>query len=210
MFNQFATTVLDILFPPFCRGCAVHGSWLCSVCAGQLQPRRVKLPGGSLEQLCILGTYDHPILQRSIRDLKYAGGYGIADALGTQLARVFSAEITGAILVPVPLHKHRKRERGFNQAEELAKAIAAAIPLTEVRSVVRRIRNTTPQVLLNEEERRRNVRQAFTVNASQGEIPSRGIIVDDVYTTGATIHEVAAVLRQAGMTSVSAMAVAKG
>ncbi|MBN1917553.1 MAG: ComF family protein [Verrucomicrobia bacterium] len=107
-------------------------------------------------------------------------------------------------LVPVPLHWRRFQYRGFNQAAALAQAVGRGFGLPVVKHVLRRLRHTTPQVQLGPSERRENMKDAFAVRRAERIKGKRIILVDDVYTTGATINECARVLKKAGAASVVA------
>jgi predicted amidophosphoribosyltransferase len=110
----------------------------------------------------------------------------------------------------VPLHPVRARERGFNQAELLAAELAAAAGLA-VLPALRRVRPTRPQVGLAAAERAGNVRDAFAADASRAPLlRGRGaLLVDDVFTTGATLESAAAALRAAGAARVVALTLAR-
>jgi len=154
------------------------------------------------------GRYDGR-LREAIHALKYGKRLALADPLGTALANVVSGDPilrAADVLVPVPLHPGRWSERGFNQAEELGRVAArrTAIPL---RRLVVRVRPTAPQTELDEEERRRNVRDAFAVSGAAAGL--RVLLVDDVVTTGSTLRECARALRRAGARDVYAAVVAR-
>jgi len=110
------------------------------------------------------------------------------------------------LLVPVPLHSRRLKARGFNQALLLAQAFPER-PLA--REVIVRVRHTVPQIGLNPKERRENVRGAFVVPHPQQVKGKRILLLDDLYTTGATAKECARVLRQAGARQVDVLTVAR-
>jgi ComF family protein len=107
-------------------------------------------------------------------------------------------------IVPVPLHWRRFQYRGFNQAVALARPLSREFGLPVVKHVLRRRRHTVPQVELGPRERRQNIKDAFAVRPPGRVAGQRLLLVDDVYTTGATINECARVLREAGAASVIA------
>ena len=113
------------------------------------------------------------------------------------------------IIMPVPLHGRRLRKRGFNQALLLALEVstAHAIPLSY--DNLFRVRPTRPQVELSEEERVRNVAGAFALKRPDAVNERSVLIIDDVYTTGATVSECAAVLKHAGAARVVALTLAR-
>jgi ComF family protein len=113
------------------------------------------------------------------------------------------------LLIPVPLHAARLRWRGFNQSLLLAKELASAWRLSLDPFVLRRCRSTPPQVGLDERARRRNVRGAFAV-ADHSSVKGRAVLlIDDVFTTGATVNECALTLRRAGARYVDVLVLAR-
>ena len=147
-------------------------------------------------------------MREAIHGLKYRNLKAVAPVLGQLLARYMeSARVPGAILVPVPLHKRRLRDRGYNQSEMLAKEVGKRIRLPVMDTLVIRTRNTPPQVSLSLEERMHNVEGSFAcVGDAQGQ---RFIVVDDVVTTGSTLSACAAVLKAGGAESVWGVALAR-
>lgn len=153
--------------------------------------------------------HDNKVLQRSIHALKYKGQRSLARLLvwacfpglpGQDLQKM------GAVLVPVPLFKMRERERGFNQAQELAGEIAAVTGLALRVDLLTRCRATQPQAQLHRTERLKNVRDAFMC---RGPAPPYILLVDDVTTTMSTLHACAAELRRGGATWVGALVLAR-
>jgi ComF family protein len=138
---------------------------------------------------------------------KYAGALHYGAMLGRLLGRhCRGRDIDG--LVPVPLHPGRLRERGFNQADELARAAAPLAGVPVLRGACRRVAATVPQAGLGARERYRNLAGAF---AAAGSLEGRRLaIVDDVLTTGSTAAAVAEALLQAGAHRVEVWAVARG
>jgi len=167
----------------------------CRITEGEV-PRYARLP------------YDGPAGE-AVRLLKFGGKMRMAPLLAACVAPL-AASLRDAYgvdtLVPVPLHPVRRRERRFNQAEEIGvRAVRSAGVGFEPRGLAR-VRNTRPQVDLPGEERLANVRGAFA--ARQSFAGKRVLLLDDVITTGATVSECGLVLREAGAASVVAMAVA--
>jgi competence protein ComFC len=112
-------------------------------------------------------------------------------------------------MVPVPLHPVRLRERGYNQAEALASVVSrqTGVPVTPC---LQRVRYTLTQTRFDRVQRRRNLRGAFALRKSTGVTGQRLLLIDDVLTTGSTLHECAAVLLDRGARSVRALTVARG
>ena len=139
--------------------------------------------------------------------LKYHGQLAIAPVLGECLAEAVAAAPRPDRLMAMPLHASRIRERGFNHASEIARTVASQLGLPLDLDSCRRIRDTPPQMGLKHDARRRNVRGAFT---SSGEIQGQRIaLVDDVMTTGTSLDELAATLKQAGACEVDCWVVAR-
>ncbi len=135
-----------------------------------------------------------------VQGLKFRGELAlarlVADALLAELALAPPAATRADLIVPVPLHAHRLRERGYNQSMEIARAIGGRLGVPVVADLCERVRDTPAQPGLPWKERRDNVRGAFSCTR-----PLDGktvAVVDDVMTTGATLVEVAATLRKFG------------
>ncbi len=144
--------------------------------------------------------------------MKYGPEPSLARFMGVLLARQFLWEMRGLGIervVPVPLHKKRLLERGFNQAALMARSIARAleVPL-ELRCLVK-VRSTSPQVGLKRSERIANVKGAFAVTQKARVSGKRLLLVDDVYTTGATLSEASRCLLGAGAKEVHVITFAR-
>jgi ComF family protein len=111
------------------------------------------------------------------------------------------------IIIPIPLHKKRIRQRGFNQALEIARPLARALDIPLIINAVKRIKYTQAQSLLNAKERRKNLHQSFAL--TQPISAQHIVLIDDVVTTGATVYELATLLKQAGVKKVGVWSVAR-
>lgn len=142
-------------------------------------------------------AYAFPV-DKLVQQLKYAHRIAIADFLAqAMLARGLPA---ADLIIALPLSARRLRERGFNQAVEIARPLARALEMPLQRAGVTRVIDTLPQTLLPWKERRRNVRHAF--ECSLAFAGQRVIVVDDVMTTGSTLDEFARVLKDHGASHV--------
>jgi ComF family protein len=143
-------------------------------------------------------------VRRTLHLMKYKGYFALADPLAKLMIQSWPRWQTQIdIAVPIPLHAERKRQRGYNQAELLVKAIQHSLNWDCVPEALRRHRRTAPQVGLNIRQRQRNVRGAFVANEDMVD-GKRILLVDDVCTTGSTLDSAARVLLDAGALSVDA------
>lgn len=145
-------------------------------------------------------------LDRVVQRFKFAGDLAAGRWLAGQLVRRLPGASADLVVVP-PLSRGRLRERGFNQALELAKPVARALGVRCAATALVRVRETLPQPGLDRAERARNLRDAFRCDAHVDGL--HVAIVDDVVTTGATVHELARVLKARGAVRVSVWAVAR-
>lgn len=212
--RQIKKAILDTIFPIECLGCGVEGEWLCNNCLFKIRPDPHSLQGEYLDRILTFYSYDNEIVKRSIHLLKYKNIEDLALPLGEIFSERLREKIGGKekdiLVVPVPLYKRRLRERGYNQAELLAGKIAEKFLWQTDNEVIERVRATTPQVDLEEGERRENIRNAFAVGNASKIKDRKIIIIDDVLTTGATMEECARVMKDAGAKEVWGIAFAKG
>jgi competence protein ComFC len=155
-----------------------------------------------------------------VHRLKYGREVHLAGALGRLAVGAFSDRRLGVAmeekwpLVPVPLHRSRQRERYFNQADEICRAIAEETGL-EVQRLLKRVRKTETQTRLNRKQRMENLKGAFAVRRPWGremKMPDTPgvILVDDVFTTGSTVDACAKVLKKVGVERVAVLTVMRG
>jgi ComF family protein len=205
---------IDALLPKKCVGCQELGSFMCGRCSSKLP--RAHPPKQSY--ISALFDYRNPTTKQSIWQFKYKNLRGLADFFGERLYEEILGDLSEELLfskkeqlllVPIPLHPRRLRERGYNQSELLVKSILNndANQLFKFSpDVLVRVRETKPQAKKEARSARiQNLRGAFNSNRVLGK---KIILVDDVTTTGATIEEARNVLLAAGARSVRAYTVA--
>jgi len=204
---------------PLCEGCWVlprHGGPVCG--CGFVLPARAEAPCGRcrrgltpFEAGASLGPYEAG-LRILVHELKYHGRRRVAARLAERMLAEASVQRLLAgdpLIVPVPLHPRRRRVRGFNQAELIARALARGAGLTLEAGALVRQHDTPPQAGLSAAQRRRNVRGAFAARPRPSIARRPVVLIDDVFTTGATARACAAALRDQGATEVRVLTAAR-
>lgn len=190
--------LLNLVFPPTCVNCGRAGSFLCPICQADSITYAAQPFSELMEFDGVISLAEHSgAIRESMHALKYEGVKGVAQPLAALLAPHISW--TFDTIVPVPLHFKRLQERGYNQAEILAAALARELQCSMTPHMLRRDKFTNSQVGLNAHERQENVEDAFVV---QEAVVPRVLLVDDVKTTGATLSACAKALREAGVTTI--------
>jgi len=179
----------------------------CPRCA--LPSPRGALCGGCLtdpprfDATTALWLYEFPC-DRLVQALKYRGRLALASFFGAGLA---SRAFTSELIIPMPLHPNRLAERGFNQAVEIARSLSRRSGTVVLPRGARRVKDTAPQADLPYEDRVGNIRDAFACDL---DLSGRRVsIVDDVMTTGATLNELARILKRAGAVRVENLVIAR-
>ncbi len=148
----------------------------------------------------------------SIYRFKYLARKEYADYYAEETERLLGKRLQklGAdAIIPVPMYEMKRRQRGYNQAEVLAKAIGNRLQIPVKTNVIKRVRNTAPMKGLDAVGRRNNLKKAFIVNRNELKLETI-IIIDDIYTTGSTMDEIAGVLKSAGVRHVYCLSLAIG
>jgi ComF family protein len=148
--------------------------------------------------------YDYNSMKMSIYRFKYMGRCEYSKFYAADLCEKLGGEIqrmNADALIPVPIHKTRQRERGYNQAEELSVQISRLTGIPVYKDIIKRVKATIPQKELNPRERQNNLKKAFNIGQDVVKL-NKTIIVDDIYTTGSTIDAVAVELRNIGVKEV--------
>jgi ComF family protein len=229
LYRAFLAPVLDFIYPRICFTCsamlAFNETRICSACWQSFlrldrthptwQEIEAKLVDGDIISSltsCFLFERDGK-LQNVIHLLKYGGMKSIGVRLGREIGTKLQEQNgSGGIdyLLPVPLHRVKKRERGYNQAEILSRGIAEVTHLPIASSFIYRKKYTVSQTQLDLSRRKENVTDAFRINPKKvGEVKDKSfLIVDDVITTGSTLNACAKVLKQLGASRIEVASVA--
>lgn len=229
--KALALALRDLAFPPACLACAAPldaAQVFCPACAAQMEPLgpacpRCGRPARGKACACqmdpppydravALAVYGGP-LRRALHQFKYGHRLALGHGLGRVMVQGAPRDLLAQtdLLLPVPLHPWRMFKRGFNQSLLLARALSQDRGLPLLRDGLRRTRHTRPQVGLKRHERAGNVAGAFAVRDARAELlrGRRVLLVDDVFTSGATVGECARVLKQAGAASVMVLTLAR-
>ena len=225
----------DLLFPPRCPVCdrpvKPFGRDICSECEGMLvrirEPRCLKC-GKQLRdegaEYCYdcghrrhvydrgAALYTYACIRQTIYRFKYKGRREYASFLGRALAENLGSLILSwhpDALVPIPLHRERERERGYNQAELLAGELGKRLGIPVRSGYLARVKNTRPQKELEGAARQNNLKKAFKIVQDDVKLNTI-VIIDDIYTTGSTIDAAALECRKAGVQRVFFIALAIG
>jgi ComF family protein len=230
--RRWATTCLDLIFPPACAACGRYGFRICPECAqqvqpvpsticercGRVQPARIAKcsscvaePQPVLQQVRAAGLHVEP-LRRFIHLLKYEHRPDLAPDLARYLAACLAGDEWQALrgrfdaIAPVPLHADRRRQRGYDQAALLAEGLSSRTGIPLRLDLLERVHFTRVQVGLNAAERRANVKDAFAATAPCARL--HVLLIDDVYTTGATLAACAQALHAGGAALVCGLTLA--
>jgi len=229
----------DVIFPPQCLACAervdlspsqlfcvscwmkvkfIEGS-LCTVCGLPFLNSAAKshVCGSCLEKKPFFALARgvvsfETVIMEVVHKFKYGRDLSLGEALGSLFAEFSFSDMTFSdykMIIPVPLHKQKLRERGFNQALLLAKKIGKKYSLPVNFSLLKRHKFTLTQTGLNRREREENIKGAFSVVDRKAVVGESLILIDDVFTTGATVNECARTLLKAGARKVAVLTLAR-
>lgn len=143
-------------------------------------------------------------IRKSIYNFKYNNKREYAKIYANEIVLRYKNKIenwNADVLIPIPLHKSKMRSRGFNQAEDLCRELSKQLHIPMLKNCVKRVKKTLPQKELNDKERINNLKKAFKIDTIDVK-SKRVILIDDIYTTGATIDSVAEVLGNCGVNEI--------
>ena len=195
---------IKLLTPPWCMKCGKKLYSEAELCADCLRNTHKYIRGRAL--------YEYRSVAPSVYRLKYGKRQEYADFFGEEMALYlgdFIRDCKPDGLLPVPLHFRRQNRRGYNQAQLLAEALGRRMDIPVYTGLVKRVKNTAPLKRQNPTERQNNLKKAFIMTQNDVKLNTI-IIIDDIYTTGSTVDEVAELLMQHGVKRVYYIALACG
>jgi len=236
--NMLKEFLINTFFPQFCLGCGKEGDLICEDCLNSIEileyqfcpfckvPRRVlgkrkcalhrKM---NLEGLFAATSYKDPLVKLKKKKIKYEPYLKtlaeplafliISHFLLTEKESIFRKTSRDCVFVPIPLHPSKKRRRGFNQSTEIAYWLSLYFKVPLLINNLIKVKKTQPQVELKEKLRKENIKGAFKVKNPQELYGKKVFLVDDVFTTGATLEEAAKVLKEKGAKEVWGVVVAR-
>lgn len=224
---------LDIFFPKYCLGCGRHGSYFCPECLSKLQVLPQICPVceqgsiyGQTHSFCqtkysldgLISFYPFGgIIRQAIHKLKYQLVTDLKDELFSLILREAKQQIglsnflkqSQPIVIPIPLYWRKENLRGFNQSSLLGQAIAKEFNLKFSDQILLRQKSGPSQTKLTMQERKKNVKDVFTVSSLISGLRFNALIVDDVWTTGATLKTAGNLLKRHGAQKVWAITLAR-
>lgn len=218
MLKDLWSIILDIVYPPKCPACKTlvetHGVW-CERCfAGVFSVREINVHQHKLQYLdsCLTVCHYSGGFKKVIHDIKYRQADRYARSLQWLLEQGVDHKRLGEvdIVVPVPLHAAKLKERGYNQTELIFKNYTKMLGWQWCDECLMRLKSTKPQWELSLADRRLNIKNAFAVKDDDRIAGKRILLVDDLITSGTTMNECAKVLKKAGAVRVGGLALASG
>ena len=194
--------ILDILFPKICINCRREGKYICDKCKVFISEAEPMIyTGECLDGLISVWDYEG-LIKELIQMIKYQG---VTDII-KELISLIDIKVYSPYITYVPMYIKKEKKRGFNQAKLIAKELGK-ISNCEVVSLLNKVKDTEDQTELNREERLKNIKDCFKIYDRPG--LSQVLLVDDVFTTGATMRECCKVLKQSGAKKVWAFTLAR-
>ena len=221
VYNIMVRGLLNLIYPPVCPVCRVRTDkdQLCQDCLSSIKmvaeavnEIRYYKKDVYYTRLYSVGCYEG-ILKEAIHLFKYRGTPGLARTFSQLLIGFAQSQLNMNefdLMVAVPLHGVKLREREFNQSELLAEALAKSFGIPLLKGKLQKIKPTHPQSSLKKEARMKNLKDAFDMRGPESFREKSVLLVDDVFTTGVTVNECARALLSAGAASVSVLTLARG
>jgi ComF family protein len=214
---------LDIFFPPICLNCRKYlekeekPNLICDSCRKSIEINKILFRPSPGFLLAAASSYENEALKNLIHYFKYekfmAAGKPLEEILIEYLKNIFiGLDLSNSVIIPIPLHPKRFHSRGFNQSEILANIISKHFNIPLETDILKRIKNTKPQIKTkNHKEREENLKGSFEISADGKNILKNKniILVDDVYTSGATMNAAIKAIRRENKNRIIGVVVAK-
>jgi len=210
--------LLDFIWPQFCLGCQREGSLCCGYCLNDIllvEPKAITWPDEDkkyFDACFICCEYQNKLLQKIIKQYKYSYLENLSSVLTNILERQARQLALGknTIISNVPLHKNKKRQRGFDQTEIIARQLARQLDL-QYQPLLKRVRATKTQAQLSKQQRMNNVADVFELLPAGGASAAGHniLLIDDITTTGSTLNQAAKALKNGPYGQIIALAIAK-
>lgn len=209
---------LDLLIPQKCLGCRAKNNILCDKCLNSLP----EAPFSETKAVFAATSYQDEIVKKAIRALKYHGIKSLAEPLAELIFRRLPPDFLKIsqnslfpnpnwLIIPIPLSKKRRQQRGYNQAELIGHFLSDKMSIRMETNVLYKIKEIISQVEIKDRQKRlRNIEGAFSVKNSEIIKDKKIILINDITTTGATLNEARKVLKQANAKKIIGLVVAKG
>ena len=219
LLRDLSTGLLNLLYPPLCETCQQKINTekdkipLCKNCLTKLKALKPQ-PIAQYDHVRVWSVCGYEgLVKDCVHIFKYNNRQMLSAPLADLMSRFTNENLLDKkfdIIVPIPLHRSKMRERGFNQAELLAKDLAKAINTPVCANALKRIKPTISQTGLSKTKRFTNLRGAFKIDDNNVIYAKSILLIDDVCTTGSTLDEAAKILLKSGAKSVKALVFAKG
>lgn len=218
-YKRLARDIINIIFPPTCIFCGEiinSGEYICNSCSKKIS---IIFPGypppqGERHYTHIYSVFLYKdLLEQTVHRIKYHHDYFSALVLGKFTGKILKSNRFNFeeynYIIPVPTGRKRRKKRLFNQTEVILKGISREIKIPEITKITR-IKQEKSQVGLTVKERSENIKEAFRLPNEQLFFGRKIIIFDDIFTTGATVNEIAKILIRAGAEKVDALTCCRG
>lgn len=208
--------ILNLLYPKTCGICKkICKQYICPKCKYNIKKYEIanikKFKDKHFEEMAYIFKYEGIIRERIIEYKFFEAGY---------IYKTFSEIIIKNkkisdfikkydIIIPVPVHKNRKKQRGYNQTELIAKEIGTKLKIDTQINVLIKMQNTKPQSMLDKENRKKNVKNAYKTQNESKIYGKNVLLLDDIYTTGSTANECSRMLKFAGANKIGVLTIAK-
>ena len=209
-------TILNLIYPNVCGFCGdINNENICTECSKKIEKYKIlrieKSTSKYIEQQCFIYKYEGEIREAILKFKFQEKAYLYRTFTKIILDNLEVCEYIKKfdIIIPVPIHRKRRLERGYNQSELVANEISKQLIIHTEKNILIKIRNNPKQSTLKLEERKSNVKKVYEVKKNQKIKDKKILLIDDIFTTGNTVNECAKKLKEAGASKVSVLTIAR-